>query len=124
MNRSLFLTIVAVVNALFGLAMLIAPARLATFYGMAFDATSLYVARIAGAILLGLAVTQWAAREAPASGLVTGVLVSGLVASGLAVVVEVHGTVEGVVGATAGWSTVILHALFAAGFARLLMARP
>ena len=123
MMRSQFLSVVAVVNALFALPLLFAPAQLGAFYGSALDAAGIHLARIAGAVLLGLAIVQWAARAAPASGLLSAVLAAGLVASALAAVVEGHSTASGVMAAWIGWPTAALHGLFAAGFARFLISK-
>jgi hypothetical protein len=123
MSRARFLAAVAAINALFALAMLLAPSQLGAFYGSALEAPALHLARIAGAVLLGLAIVQWAAREAPPSGLLNGILVAGLVASALAAVVEIHSTVNGLMTPVIGWPTAALHGMFAAGFGWLLFGK-
>jgi hypothetical protein len=54
-----------VAEAIFGLGFLIAPGVLFGFLGTSTDVTGLVLSRIAGAVILSLAIISWFGREVP-----------------------------------------------------------
>lgn len=101
----------AVTEVIFGLGFLIAPGTLLGFLGTTTDATGLVLSRIAGAVILSLAIISWLARDVP-----TGILRDGMVWS-----FTLAHTGAGIVVALAvwagtfnwlGWPAAALDALF------------
>lgn len=101
----------AVTEVIFGLGFLIAPGTLLGFLGTTTDATGLVLSRIAGAVILSLAIISWLARDVP-----TGILRDAMVWS-----FTLAHTGAGIVVALAvwagtfnwlGWPAAALDALF------------
>ena len=59
----------AVVEVIFGFGFLLAPGTLLGFLGTSTDATGLVLSRIAGAVILSLAIISWLARDVPTGSL-------------------------------------------------------
>ena len=101
----------AVTEVIFGLGFLIAPGTLLGFLGTTTDATGLVLSRIAGAVILSVAIISWLARDVP-----TGILRDAMVWS-----FTLAHTGAGIVVALAvwagtfnwlGWPAAALDALF------------
>ncbi len=115
MKRSRFLAIASVLGLLFGLAFLLAPSQLMSFYGMTLDPAGQWIARFLGAQLVGIAVITWLVRNAPAGGALSAVMIGNLVATIIALALAVLEGVSGI-GNVMVWSTAIVYAFLAAGF--------
>ena len=116
MNRTTFLIIAAIIPALFGIALLLAPAQMAATYGTTLNASGIHVARIAGSSLIVIGWITWGARNGSGAEAMRAVLVSGAVANVLDLLISGYATMNGVIGSGIGWATVVLHILLAAGF--------
>jgi len=116
MNRNMFLIIAAIITALFGIVLLLAPGQLAATYGTTFNPGGTIIARIAGSSLLALAWIVWGARNGPGAEAMQAVLVAGLIANVLDLLISGYATMNGIVGYGIGWATVVLHILLSAGF--------
>ena len=86
MNRSRFLAIASILGLVFGLAFLLAPAQLMSFYGITLDAAGQWIGRFLGAQLVGLATITWLARNAPTGGALSAVMLGNLVGAVIALV--------------------------------------
>ena len=115
MNRSRFLVIASVLGLVFGLAFLLAPAQLMSFYGVTLDAAGQWIGRFLGAQLVGIASVTWLARNAPAGGALSAVMIGNLIGSTIALAVAVLQGVAGI-GNALVWSTAVVYAFLAAGF--------
>lgn len=115
MTRKVFFTITAVALFIYGLVALLIPVQFIGVYGSTLDKVGAFVCRYWGSAFLGMAVIMWFARAGEAFQLIRGILLGGLVAT-------VTGFLVGLADAILGdhnamiWTTVILYAIFAAGF--------
>jgi len=116
MNRNMFLIIAAVITALFGIGLLLAPAQMAATYGTTLNASGIHVARIAGSSLIVIGWITWGARNGSGAEALRAVLLSGAVANVLDLLISGYATMNGVIGYGIGWATVALHILLALGF--------
>jgi hypothetical protein len=124
MQQSPFFIIVAIVNILFGLAFVIIPDQLASWYGIAtVDDVTRLMGRYFGSATIGIAIIYVMARDLGASPALTGLLWAGLVSNVIELVLAFLATTGGVVG-TLGWANVVISILLSAGFAYLLFAKP
>jgi hypothetical protein len=115
MNLPTLMTANAVVAAIFGLALVIAPGQTTSLYGVTADAALRYVAQLFGAALIGFAVLTWAARNAADSEARRAIVLALFVADALGFILALLGQLGGVVSAL-GWSTVVIYLLLALGF--------
>ena len=115
MNRSRFFVIASMLGLVFGLAFLLAPAQLMSFYGMTLDPAGQWIGRFLGAQLVGLAIITWVARNTPTGGALSAVMIGNLVGSTIALALAVLQGVTGI-GNALVWSTAVVYAFLAAGF--------
>jgi hypothetical protein len=119
MTQRVFLIVVSIFTALSGLGLLLIPAECAGFYGVALDASGDVFARFAGAIVIGLSVAFWYARDGATSmtmgPVLKGVMYAGCTAYFLTLIVVAWAAIGGAFG-PAAWVTVVIHAVIAAGF--------
>jgi ABC-type Mn2+/Zn2+ transport system permease subunit len=122
MRLTLTMTVTAVGSLLFGLAFLLAPARLASLYGITLEPSNPY-ARYFGSALLGFAAVLWLARKVPSGPALRAVLVGSFVASITGLVVAVVQALDGV-GNSLEWSTVVIYFLLTLGFGDFVFRTP
>ena len=115
MNRSRFLVVASILGLVFGLAFLLAPAQLLSFYGMTLDPAGQWIGRFLGAQLVGLAIITWLARNAPTGGALSAVMIGNLVGSTIALALAILQGISGI-GNALVWSTAVVYAFLAAGF--------
>jgi hypothetical protein len=115
MQLNIFLAIVAVIFAVFGLGLLFMPAEFMAFYGLNYNPAGVLTARVFGTQVLLLAVIYWAARNAGPSSLMSAILWGSVIANILDAVIAFMGISAGVLNAM-GWALVVLHVLLAVGF--------
>jgi hypothetical protein len=116
MNRSGFFVIASILGLVFGLAFLLAPEKLMSFYGVTLDPAGQWIGRFLGAQLVGLAIITWLARNAPTSGTLSAIMIGNLVGSAIALVLAMLQGIAGF-GNALVWSTAVVYAFLAAGFA-------
>jgi hypothetical protein len=116
MNRRRFLVVASILGLIFGLAFLLAPAQLMSFYGMTLDPAGQWIGRFLGAQLVGLAIITWVARNAPAGGALSAVMIGNLIGSTIARALAILQGISGI-GNALTWSTAVIYAFLAAGFA-------
>ncbi len=114
MSIRTFLTIAAIVAALFGLGFILFPAALVSLYGVSLDPVGVYIAQLDGASLLALAIINWSARDISEPG---GILLGNFVADTLGFIVSLVNQLNHTGGVNSlGWLTVILYLFLAVGF--------
>ena len=118
MKLSSLLLFKAIVSVVSGLALLLLPSAFMGLAGVTLDASGVVMARLVGALLVGIAVICWSARNAdPSVG--REALVLGLfVADTLGFVVILLAQLAGLMTAF-GWVFVLLWLLLAAGLGYL-----
>jgi hypothetical protein len=123
MNTRILFTIAAVVGAIFGLAFLLAPDRTLAFYEVTLGDTGLAIARLLGATYVSFAAIAWFARPASASPLLKSVLLGFAISYTLSFLIVLQMQIQGMVN-TMGWSSVVITALLALGFANEYLRQP
>ncbi len=116
MKLSTLLAIVGVVASLFGIAFVLAPAQLLAQYGITADRYTIFMSRFFGSALLNVGLLVWFARNVVDPLARRAIVVAGLVADFIGFIVALEAQMQGVANAL-GWSTVLIYALFALGFA-------
>jgi len=117
MKLATFLSIVGVIAILFGIGFLLAPAALLGQYGIVVaDPHTILMSRFFGATLIELGILVWIAREIVDPLARRAIVLAGLIGNVAGFVVALTGQLNGAVNAL-GWSTVLIYALFAIGFA-------
>jgi hypothetical protein len=116
MKLPTFLSVVGVVSILFGLGFVAVPAEVLAQYGVAADAHTIFMSRFFGGSLIQIGVLAWLARHIVDSLGRRAIVLSGLTGTVIGFFVALHGQMNGLVNAL-GWSTVVIYALFAIGFA-------
>jgi hypothetical protein len=116
MKLPTFLSIVAVVSILFGVGFVAAPAAVLAQYGIAPDPHTDFVARFFGAALIHVGLLVWLARHITDALGRGAIVLSGLVGMVIGFLIALNGQMNGLANAL-GWSTVVIYALFALGFA-------
>ena len=122
MKRSLFLTIVAIINAAFGLGLLLTPAMVLSRYGVTLDASGILTAKFLAAALIGQTLVLWMGRNELDSPAMNGILWGGFVANLLEGVAAKKAVLAGVMNSM-GWSVVAMDILIAIGFASYLFGK-
>jgi hypothetical protein len=118
----MFFTIIAVLALVHGIGFVLLPEQVAASYGMATSASTVLMARLFGAALLGLGVIFWLARfGAPES--VSGVLIATIIGNTVGLIVVVMGTAAGTLNAL-GWVAALIYLFGTAGAGYFVVARP
>jgi hypothetical protein len=119
MKLSSFLTIVAVVAVLFGIAFIAAPVWALVQYGITADRYVAFMSRLFGLTLLTVGLIIWFARTVTDPIAKRAILIAGLVGDVIGFVVALQGQLSELTNAL-GWLTVLIYGLFAVGFACFL----
>ncbi len=110
-----FLTLAAIVSAVFGLAFVVAPSQLVALYGVTLTPATEVVGRIAGSVILGFAIVFWGARNGDGAETFRAVMLAGLIANGLDALILLHATATGLLNGL-GWLQVVINGGLAVGF--------
>ncbi len=122
MRLTLTMTVTAIGSLLFGLAYLLAPASVASLYGITLDPSSEYP-RYFGSALLGFAAILWLGRKVTSGPALRAILVGSFVASITGLVVALFQALNGT-GNALVWSTVVIYLLLFLGFADFVIRTP
>lgn len=123
MNTRTVMTVAAVIALVFAIGLLLAPAFMATLYGIGTSPSEILLARYFGAALLAIGLVNWLARNADYASL-RPIIFANMVGDFVGVIISVMGTVSGVL-SSLGWLSVALYLLLALGFAYLqFMGQP
>jgi len=123
MKLSVLMTVNTVIAGLFGLAFVVVPVRLLSFYGVTADVSLAYVAQLFGAALLGFALLTWSARNAGDSEARRAIVLALFVSEAIGFVVALIAQLRIAVNAI-GWSTVAIYLLLALGFGYFQFKKP
>jgi hypothetical protein len=123
MKLSSLLVVAAVIGAAFGVAFVVASGPLLSVYGITLDKAGTLVAQLFGALLIGLAVLNWFARNVTDPGGRQAVVYGNLVGDVIGFVVILIGQLAGIANAV-GWSSVAIYLLLAIGFAYVQFMQP
>jgi hypothetical protein len=116
MNRSTFMVVAAAVGGVTGLAALLAPAQLASLFGVTLDDAGLAQERLLGGAYLGISTIVWFARDVRDAAAQRAVALGNVVSWALSLVVTVAGLVAGLAGQQS-WLLVALEVVFTAAWA-------
>jgi len=123
MRLSSLLVVAAIVGAAFGVAFVVASGPLLSVYGITLDKAGTLVAQLFGALLIGLAVLNWSARNVTDPEARQAVVYGNLVGDAIGFVVILIGQLAGIANAV-GWSSVAIYLLLALGFAYVQVMQP
>ena len=114
MKLSSFLPLKAVISVVCGLALLLVPGAFMGVAGVTLDASGATMARLVGALLVGIAVSCWTARNAEPSvgreALVLGLFLADSVGFVVILLAQLAGLMTAI-----GWVFVLLWLLLAVG---------
>jgi hypothetical protein len=116
MSRRLFASIAAVVSLVNGVPGLIAPAAVASFYGVTLDSQSVLAAQLLAGSYIGYAVINWTTRGCTDVALCRGLDAGNFIAWALGAVVWVYAASTGMTNAV-GWFGAGLTVVFTLGWA-------
>ena len=116
MKLSQFLSISSILALVFGIGFVLAPVELLAQYGIAADKQTAFLGRLYGSALVELGLLVWIARALVDPLGRRAIVLSGLVATVLALVIALYGQLTDVTNAL-GWTTVVIFALLAIGYA-------
>lgn len=115
MKLSTFAIIITILASVFGLAFIVIPAQVATFYGLSQDTAGLWVTRYFGASLLFIAMIYWSySGVSPAAKSWPKLLIFSIIYDVIQLILTAAALLNGV-GNSNGWSSVALYALLAIG---------
>ena len=120
MTLKTFFAIIAVLALVHGVGFVLAPEQVAASYGMATSASTVLMARLFGAALVGLGLIFWFARDG--SEATRGVLIPTIIGNAVGLIVVVMGTLAGTLNSM-GWIAALIYLFGAAGSAYFVMAR-
>jgi hypothetical protein len=123
MRLSGLLVVAAIIGAAFGVAFVVASGPLLSVYGITLDKAGTLVAQLFGALLIGLAVLNWFARNVTDPEARQAVVYGNLVGDVIGFVVILIGQLGGIANAV-GWSSVAIYLLLALGFAYVQFIHP
>ena len=115
MSLKNLLMVAAVIGAAFGVAFVVASGPLLAIYGITLDKAGTLVAQLFGALLIGVAVLNWFARNVTDPEARQAVVVGNLTGDVVGFVVILIGQLAGIANAL-GWANVVIYLLLALGF--------
>jgi hypothetical protein len=121
MNLKMFLMISAAIAAFYGIAFLLIPNFVMTFYGVTTSAPAILESRFFGVALLSLGLVIWFVRETSDWTAMRGLLLGTSIGNATGVLVSAWGTVTGIMNAM-GWSAVLIYFVLLAGCVYYLSA--
>jgi len=121
MNRRVFASIAAVVSLVNGVPGLIAPAAVASFYGVTLDSQSVLAAQLLAGSYIGYAVINWTTRGCTDVALCRGLDAGNFIAWALGSVIWIYAASTGMTNAV-GWLGAGLTVVFTLGWAYFVFA--
>lgn len=120
--RHLF-TVHAVMDLVFGLAMLLVPVPLMSLYGLALGPGGTLNTRLFGAAVIGFGLLSWFVRHAPESEARRAIVLAYFLACAVGFIASLVGQLSGVTNSL-GWSTVGLYLLLALAYGYFQFTAP
>jgi hypothetical protein len=116
-----FFTIIAVLALVHGIGFVLVPEQVAASYGMATSASTVLMARLFGAALLGLGLIFWFARDGSSES-ARGVFIATIIGNIVGLIIVVMGTTAGTLNSM-GWIAALIYLFGAAGSGYFLTTR-
>ena len=116
MKLSVLMVINTIIAGIFGIAFVLIPWQVLSFYGLQPDPALNFVGQLLGAALVSFAVLTWSARNAGESNARKSIVLAVFVGDTIGFIVALIAQLNNVVNAL-GWSTVIIYLFLALGFA-------
>lgn len=123
MRLSNLLVVAAADAVVFGVALVVASGPLLGLYGITLDEAGTLIAQLFGALLIGLGVLNWFARNVTDPEARQAVVFGNLAGNVLGFVVILIGQLAGIANAL-GWANVAIYLLLALGFAYVQFMHP
>jgi hypothetical protein len=123
MRLSNLLMVAAVIGAIYGVAFVVASGPLLSIYGITLDKAGTLIAQLFGALLIGVAVLNWYARNVTDPEARQAVVFGNLSGDVVGFVVILLGQLAGIANAL-GWLNVAIYLLLALGFAYIQFMQP
>jgi hypothetical protein len=117
------LMVAAAIAAVFGVGFVVASGPLLSIYGITLDKAGTLVAQLFGALLIGMAVLNWFARNVTDPAARQAVVLGNLSGDIVGFVVILLGQLAGIANGL-GWSNVAIYLLLALGFAYIQFMEP
>ena len=121
MNLKMFLMIAAAIAAFYGIAFLLIPNFVMTFYSITTSAPAILMSRFFGVALLSLGLVTWFLTVTSDWTALRGLLLGSSIGNATGVLVSAWGTVTGIMNAM-GWSVVLIYLVLFAGCVYYLSA--
>ena len=115
MNLRTLMVINTVIAGLFGIAFVLIPWQVLSFYGVQPNPAINYIGELFGAALIAFAVLTWTARNAADSDARTAIVRALFIGDAIGFILALIGQLGAVVN-NLGWSTVIIYLFLAVGF--------
>ena len=122
MKLSNFLTLKAILSTVSGIAFVLVPVPLLSIYGVALDASGVFVAQVLGASLIGIGLICWFSRNASSQPL-AGILLALFLADGVGTVVLLMEQFSGR-GNGLGWTGILTYLLLTLGLGYFRFRQP
>ncbi len=115
MKLSTLMKINTVISGLFGIAFVLIPWQVLSFYGVQTNPALNYMGQLFGASLVTFAVLSWFARNADASDARKAIVLSFFIGDAIGFIVALIAQLSGIMN-TFGWSCVAIYLFLALGF--------
>ena len=123
MNLRTLMVINTVIAGLFGIAFVLIPWQVLSFYGVQPNPAINYIGELFGAALLAFAVLTWTARNAADSDARTAIVRALFIGDAVGFILALIAQLGAVVN-NFGWSTVIIYLFLAVGFGYFHFTKP
>lgn len=117
------LIIKAIVSLVFGILLLVIPAKLCSILGMELSSNGIFMAREYGGALIGIFFLCWFARNSEASKALNAIIIFGFVYDFVNLIVSLVTKVSGIMNFL-GWGIVAIYLVFTLGFGYFLFLKP
>jgi hypothetical protein len=117
------MVIKAVVSVALGIAMLVFPVALFSFFGVDLEPGGVFPAREYASALIGIFLLTWFARKTTEPLARTAIILALFIYDGLGLVVTIIARAEGVLNSL-GWLIAVIYLFFTLGFGYFLMIKP
>jgi hypothetical protein len=113
MKLSSFLVVKAIISLAFGIAFVLVPAAVMSWYGVTLDPFGIFMARFVGACLIGIGLICWLDRSADHDAL-QGITLALFIGDTIGFIIALLGQLSGLMNAL-GWVIVAIWLLLALG---------
>jgi hypothetical protein len=123
MKLSILMVINTVIAAVFGIAFVLIPWQVFSFYGVQPNPVLNYMGQLFGAALIAIGVLTWSARKTDDSDARRAIIQALFIGDSIGFIAALIGQLSNVVN-NLGWSTVVIYLLLAIGFGYFKFSKP